>query len=309
MLSGFSYIAAFGQTSSTPISFTKKEIVFLNWGSGENEVKLIKNEEPNIYHGIDQGGKKYTYLWPDDLKLDGNGNLYFSDWNKRVFIISPDGRSVKTISAEKTGGLLVVDEEGNIYGSRHKKGESTYFILTKPDGTQQIYKDFFPSYEENGVVYDRFVNKALTILNNGEKPEKFPFQFFTDENEIERGQHNDSFSIRTEKINKHLKKIYKKINSEKIQINIEDKTVGNLRTRPIADFMGVDEHADFYFFCKYSIGPGIEAPWGEADVMVFSQTGQKIGEIPIMLDEFHEISSGFFGTSMRGFPPRVLVMS
>ncbi len=42
---------------SGPISFTKKEIAFFKWGTGKNEVKLVKTEEENIIHGTDEGGK------------------------------------------------------------------------------------------------------------------------------------------------------------------------------------------------------------------------------------------------------------
>ncbi len=283
----FSNSLAFSQTSSAPISFTKKEIGFYKWGVGSDEVGLQKNESDNIYHGMNLGGKKYTYHWPRILKIDGNDNVYFLDsFNKKIFIISADGGLIKTIGMEKTGGFVLADEEGNVYGLNLEEGKGSGFILTKPDGTREVFKNFNFSYEKNGIVYDLKNNKALTITDNGDKPEKLPPQNL----DVEK-KDRDSFVIDTKKINEHLRKINRRIDSDKVVIRIEKKLVGKFHVRPLTNLIGVDDNGNFFFFCRYSVGPGIEDPYEEADVMVYSQTGQKISEIPISLDSFNKQTS------------------
>lgn len=289
MFLGFLSASAFCQTSSDPISFTQKEIAFFKWGNGGNEVVLIKDESENSYHGPDLGGKKYTYRWPSKIEMDGNDNVYFYAGAGRIFMIPFDGSSIKTISAQKTGGLGCVDETGNIYGGYVKKGESAGFTLTRPDGTQKTYKNFYLGYEENGIVYDTVHNKSLTITGNGNNPEKFPPHLFSgkDGKDYEIKFPNSFFAIFTEKINKHLKKINRRIDSGKIQIKLEKKE----GFWPLADLIGVDDNCNSYILCCYA-GENYDAPYKKAYVMVYSKTGQKISEIPIELDYFNKHVSG-----------------
>jgi len=54
--------------------------------------------------------------------------------------------------------------------------------------------------------------------------------------------------------------------------------------------IGVDDGGNSYFLCGYLAGKLYE-PWTEADVMVYSPTGQKISEIPVNLDSFNKKTS------------------
>jgi hypothetical protein len=294
LFSSVSISPAFCQSSSAPISFTKKEIAFFKWGEGKKEVKLVSYKEKNIYHGMDLGGYRYTYNWPKKMEIDGNDNIYLYSGTERIFVISSEGNSIKTIDAEKTGGVVCVDEFGNIYGSYRKKGEPTGFILTKPDGTQTLYKDFLFGGEENGVVFPANLNDMLgkqpiTIFSNDDKPEKSPPHLSSGYGNMDCEEKNrHSLIIHTGKINKHLKKINKKIEADEIPIELEVKN----RFWPLASLVGVDDNCNFYILCRYSHGPGIEAPYEEADMMVYSQTGQKIFEIPMELDCFDKHLSG-----------------
>jgi hypothetical protein len=283
---------------SGPISFTKKEIAFFKWGTGKNEVKLVKTEEENIIHGTDEGGKRYSYRWPHSLKLDGNDNIYFGGGNGRIFIVSADGKSIKTINGEKTGGLGGVDGEGDIYAAYYKKDKNEFdLIVTKPDGTQKIYENFDPIYEDNGIVYNNGKSKAITITDNGDKPEKRPPSLMQGDKSDYMKKYPNTFTIFTEKINQHLKKINRQIDIDKIQIKIEGKG----RLHLISDFIGVDDNPNFYFFCGFSPGPGINDPWEAACVMVYSSSGEKISQVPLELDSLNgQTSGGEVGLDIQG---------
>lgn len=261
----FSYIFAFGQTSSAPISFTKKEVAFFKWGE-------IDKKNPI--------SKEYSRFYPKVLHIDGYDNLYFVTEQSQIFIVPSDGSPVKKNSLGKAGGVFIVDEEGNCYSSYYKKGEPWGFILTKPDGSQTEYKNFNLDFEENGIIYDLKNNKALTITDHGTKPEKLPPRLFITKGETNlKINYPNSFTIYTEKINKHLKKINRRIDSDKIRIKIEEKN----DVKALANLIGIDDDGNSYFFCAYQ-SQVRDGPWNEADVMVYSQKGQKIAEIPLELN-------------------------
>lgn len=287
----------FGQTNLS-ISFKKTEIASFKWGQEEREVGILKRERANIYRGIDQGGKKDNYYWSRFLRIDGNDNIYFLDgWNKRIFIISADGTSIRTVNTKKTGGLATVDALGNIYGAYYKKGESLGFILTRPDGTQTVYKNFHLNFEENGVVYDLENNRSLTIMDNGNNPEKLPPHLMTIKGEVDLQNNSpDSFTIYTEKINKHLKKINRYVSTNKIQIKFEDKK----DIRAFGELIGIDDDGNSYFLCSYTAG-GSSDPWKEAYIVVYSESGQKLSEIELDLDYFNkQISSNELALDVYG---------
>jgi hypothetical protein len=257
--------------------------VFLKWGTGKNEVKLIKNKEEYIFHSIDQGRKTWTYNWAARFWIDGKDNIYLGDdLNKRVLIISADGNSFKTVEYEKTGGISTVDANGNIYGSHQKKGGPPEFTVTKPDGTQQTYKNFRMWYEENGIAFDHN-NNSITITDNGNMPEKLPPHLYhiSRENDIDF-EGAGSFTIHTEKIKNHLKKINRKLDVDEINVNLVER--GDLG---LAEFIGIDDNAYSYFYCAY-FDNQIYEPWSEVDAVIYSPLGQKIGEIPFLLNDFYK---------------------
>lgn len=234
------------------------------------------NETPSVY-------------WPRQLIIDGDDNIYLNGGNSQIFIIAPDGSSVKTISSKKTGGLASVDENGNIYGFYNPEGEPSGFIVTKPDGTQNVFKNFKLSLVENGVAYDLQNNKAITIANNDDKPEKLPprlLKIYKGENDFEKKSY-DSFVIFSKKINEHLKKINRQIDTDEVRIKVEEDN-----GLPVfADLLGVDDNENFYFLCGYTLQSS-SLPWEKAYVMVYSQTSQKLAEVPIDLDYFDKHVSG-----------------
>lgn len=287
--------------SDSPVSFTKKEIAFFKWGDGDNEVKLVKNEEENIVHGMDMGGKRYSYRWPQAIMMDGQDNIYFGGGNGQIFIVSADGKSIKRINGEKTGGMGFVDGEGDIYGANYKKDKNIFdLVVTKPNGVQKVYENFDPLYEDNGIVYNNGKNKAITITDNGDKPEKRPPCLMQgDRSDYIKGNQN-SYTIYTQRINEHLKKINRRIDSDKIRIKIEEKKIGKFHVRPLDDLIGVDDNGNVYFFCGYSFGPGIEDPWKEICIMVYSFAGTKISEIPAELDVNKQSSRNEFAIDIQG---------
>jgi len=274
---------------SEKISFTKKEIAFFKWGSGEYEVGLSKNESPNILHGQDLGGKKVVYDWFRRMELDGSDNIYFANGNGQIIIVSSDGHVRETISMEKTGGLKDVDDVGDIYGNYFKKGEPTGFIITKPDGTQTVYKNFMFGGIENGIVYPLRVKEMegkapITVFLNKDTPVgNLPRSLMSPLEQMDFDNPDyHTFIIHTEKLNKRLKARNRKIDVDKISIKTEPKG----RWWPINHLIGLDDDGDSYILCEYSNSSTREGPEFEADVMVYSQNGQKIIEVPIGLDYF-----------------------
>ena len=275
------------QSTSDSISFSKKEMAFIKWGQDKNEFGFLRRESKNTYQGIDLGGKKETYYWSRLLKLDGNDNVYVLDgWNKQIFIVSPDD-AIKTIGSEKTRGLITVDAFGNIYGS-NKKGEPQGFTVTKPDGSQKVYRNFNLNFEENGIVYDLKNKKTLNIADVGDQIEKLPPHLLSDHDQVDfEKKTSDSFVIYTKKINKHLAKINRKIEADTIQIKIEGKN----GSPSYLDLIGVDDDGNSYFLCGYGTG-NISAPWSDAFLTVYSQEGRKLAEISLDLDYFNKQIDG-----------------
>ncbi len=283
------YSFIISHAASDSISFTKKEIAFFKWGDGEKEIKLNKITHKTIDRSKGVTQTSEDFLWPSAIVVDGNDSIYLNGGNGQIFIISSDGSSIKTVSAKKTGGLVEVDGDGNIYGTYSKKGEPLGFIRTKPDGTQEVYKNFDLGYVENEIAYP-ISNKAMsgnqpiTFSNIGDKAEKLPPHLLSRDGEVDLGKLMDgkSFVIHTRKINKHLKKINRRIDADKILIEVEEKD--GMPPRP--QFLGIDDNGNSYFLCGYHGGWNSLVPWKETYIMAYSQTGQKLAEIPIDPDYF-----------------------
>jgi hypothetical protein len=261
---------AFSQSSPNSVTFTKKEIAFLNWGKGPKEVSLGKDE----FMG-NEGSKVINYDYPRQLWVDGNGNLYFLDRcrdDKRIFVVSADGQSIKTIEFDKTGGIADVDEDGNIYAL--KLGG---FILTRPDGTQRTYDNFNFFEVVDGVVYDRMHQQAVTIADHGNEPEKFTPRLFASDIGYKDLK---SFTIRSSKINEHLKKINRHLDVDSIHIKVNSRN-----DLGYANFIGVDDDGLAYCLYSYTLN-NISGPFEEADVVVYSQLGQEIGRFQLPLRDF-----------------------
>jgi hypothetical protein len=305
LLLGFSYCSAFGQTSPGYINFTKKEIAFFKWGNGQNEVsleKLIKTK------GTTQVENNETLYWPMDMKIDGNDNIYFPNGNGRIFILSSDSNSFKKIIMKKTGGIISVDENGCIYGVYSKDGPPYGFIRTEPDGTQEIFKNFDLGHVENGIAYPRGNKKTnrespVTIYDSENNPEKLPPLLFSRSTpNIRNADFKEdivasTFLINTKKINRHLKKINKKIISDNIKIKVEKKN----EITPLVTFLGVDDNEQFYFLSGYPSGPEIDDRWIETYITVFSQDGKKLTEIKIDPDYFNkQVVRGELALDIRG---------
>jgi len=281
--------SVFAQSNST-ISFTKKEIAFFKWGEGDNQIRLKKGHSHHNGQATTEE-VNVQYYWPRDLKIDGTDDVYIQDGKGHTFIISSVDGSVKTVNV---GGFRAVDEAGNMYSLYYVAGEPYGLIVTKPDGTQKIYKNFDMKYEENGIAYDLNNNKAITIFDNGDQPEKLPPQLFSRwlsknyDGDFKK-EANNLFSISTKKINKHLKKINRRIDSDQIQIKIEKKNSAAVE----AYLLGVDDDGESYFLCGYRESIHLTSPWSDIYVRVYSQAGVKIAEIPIDSDYFDKHVSGF----------------
>jgi len=255
---GFPFIFAFGQTSSAPISFTKKEIAFFKWGSGEKETQWHSTR----------------------IQIDGNDNVYFFNGNGQILIVSSDGSAIKVIDGEKVKNICTVDAEGNIYTVDYEKKGVPVLIITKPGGSQTKYENFEFSHEENGIAYD-VLNKTLAVTSNDDKPEKLPPYLLGNKNKPDYEMKGKNlFLFHMNKINKHLKKINRQLNVDSVQIKIPKKW--NLSCA--ADFLGVDDNGNFYFLCGYGYGPHYADPWVEGHIKIYSASGVNISEIKLDLN-------------------------
>jgi hypothetical protein len=257
--------SVFCQMSSNSINFTKKEIVVLKWGNGDKEIS------------------KSSPL--KGLKIDGMDNIYFTDGShQRTFIISSDGNSIKSVDFKTTGGFNTVDEVGDIFGLYYKKGEPLGLKVTKPDGTTDTYKDFNLGHVDNGVAYDQRGNKAITIRDNGDKPEKLSphLMSFTSRQE-DKGNilgWNDVLEINTQKINRHLGKINRHLDMDKITIKIEQKKDAK-HTLIYGEgwVLSVDDIGNVYVLCTYKNGNGPRSKVVEGYVDVYSPNGMRLTRI------------------------------
>jgi hypothetical protein len=94
--------------SNSPISFTKKEILFSKWGSANNEVGFSKNviEEVRVSDGLKT--ERIVYQYPKDFGFDNDGNIYVNDKvNHRIQHFNEDGNFLKSNSNEKLGNEVI----------------------------------------------------------------------------------------------------------------------------------------------------------------------------------------------------------
>lgn len=291
----FSFFIAtvFAQSNTGSIAFTKKEIAFFKWGNGKNEV-TCSNFNTVIHRGSDEKNNLdvQSFRAPVDLKIDGYNNIYIDGGNERIFVISSDGSSIKTINSNTTGGLGIVDEEGNIYGPYYKNGQLLGSIRTNPDGSQTVYKNFELRHVVNGIGYEIKKKKIRTIkiYDTDNKSEKLPPLMFpmnlrayspTGEGDYLEDPKKGLITIYTNKINSHLAKINKRINTDKILIQTDENSSNGI----VIHLLGIDDKGNTYIL-NYKTGLHIDDPWSKVYVKVYSSDGKAIATIPIENDYF-----------------------
>ena len=293
----------FGQSSSS-VGFTKREIAFFKWGNGDKEIgrKIETREdyekkyktfdkktglpEPTPILSVSEKNKIVRFWGPTQLKLDGNDNVYLSDTiNKRIFLVSPDGTTIRPVYSE-SGGYFDVDEVGDIFKNYYKRDDSG-FICIHPDGRQDIYKNFDLSHVDNGIAYDQKKNQTIKIYDNGNKPEKLPVHRI-DFKEI----YSPAFTgliIDARKINKHLQKINRRVDVDKIRVKFEErKGLGTEKK-----FLGVDDNGNSYILYRFykKIFHADHNQTLEVCVVVYSPNGLILFRLPVDIDPYE--SPGF----------------
>lgn len=263
------------------ITFTKKEIAFFQWGNGNNEIaNSSQNPQTKVAHyKVYKGTKTPVPVVPEKntntistyLKIDGSDNVYVSDpFHHRVFVIPSGESEIRVIKNASTYG---VDEAGDIISALSYKDGLSDFECIKPNGERVVYKNFALGIVENGVIHEANGKQPITILDIGDKPEKLPPSLFSEvENETHAG-----FDLKTEKVNKHLKKINHKIDGEKIHLSWETKK-GFIANGYI---QGVDDLGNIYVMVIYYRGwirPDTET---QGFLFIYSPTGEILSKVPL----------------------------
>ncbi len=233
---------AFSQTSSGPISFTKKEIAFFKWGDGGNEIGNNNSASPlkathkahkgsNREENTSADSEKNKFLVYTHLKIDGKDNVYVNDpFHNRVFVISPDGSEIRTVDHANTHD---VDEAGDIISFLTWKNAFSDYEIIMPNGQRTVYKHIKdPEIIENGIFHDADGKNAVTLFDVGNKTEKTsPKRFFGIENETHVG-----FDLKTGTTD-----------SRKVHITYDEKE--GLTAK--GDLLGLDDQGNYYVQVTY----------------------------------------------------------
>ncbi len=302
---------ALAQSTSGSISFSKKEIAFFKWGNGTNEIghkietkeDRLKNKpvdidketglpEPTPILSAEEKKIINRYWGITLIRLDGNDNIYLSDpTNHRMFFIKSDGKVIRSINNAGVG-FFYVDEAGDVINPYFKRDDSG-FICTHPDGTQTVYKYFDFGYLNNGIVYDQARKKAITILDNGDKAEKFAVG-----GEVKYDK-NFGLIISTQDLNKHLRKINKHIDRDSIGIKFEEEK-GFYHWQ---EFLGFDDDGNAYVLWGF---PNHNASHvnqlNDAFVGVYSPEGSNLAKVPFDIDYYKpdDLTRNLFVINSRG---------
>ena len=289
------------QTSSAPISFTKKEIAFFKWGDGEKEIGRHRPTARGVIHKINKKtGKEEPSLNVSDesinsvslnMKVGGIDKIYLRDsYHRRIFIIPTSGGSISVIN---NANLYAVDKNGEIISVVSYKDGLADFECIKSTGERAEHKNFKLDLDsvEHGVVRDAIGEKSVTLFVNDNKPEELPPDVSSDiENET-----NEGFDLKTGKINKHLEKLNRKIGVNKVHIGWELKkgyvAMGYLE--------GVDDLGDLYVRVIYYEGWIRDDTKTESWFLIFSPQGKVLFRIPLdgilSTGPIIDIHGNFFG--------------
>lgn len=268
----FCGLSFFCTNAFTGLKYMKKEVVFMKWGSGENEVGLLMN-------GVGDG---VTYcIGPRVMDIDGEENIYVMDGkNRRIKVFSPEGKPLRVIVLGKNeGGILSVDEDGEILteGLHEKKG--SYPILIKKNGERVKYKQIEGDFLEGGIIYDMDGNKVQTVNENSDSTtRKHALHLFHDK-DYERDT-GGKVSVKISQFkNRFFEKYKKNLTSNNLNFNLPKKN-GYLIESSI---IGMDNAANIYVLWGY--GPSVHTDrLYEEYISIFSVDGELIWKIPIQLD-------------------------
>lgn len=141
---GFLCASSFCQAATESKIFTKKEILFLNWGKSNNEVGLTK-KTLKPYQG---GGINYFY--PTDFGIDGEENLYILDApNNKIKVFSKNGDFIKSFDNELPNIKMLVGQDGEVYLPIYADSFKKHWVLRiKKNGEQIKYTGELGEYVE-----------------------------------------------------------------------------------------------------------------------------------------------------------------
>src|SRR5208282_3210618 len=98
-------------TSAQMGSYNRQQILFLKWGSGDNEIglKTVKPRGYKLNNGVE-------YLTPFIFGIDSKENVYILDlFNGRVLVYSVKGEFLKQIETDQNTPNLLVGDDGDVY--------------------------------------------------------------------------------------------------------------------------------------------------------------------------------------------------
>lgn len=286
----FSFAGANEQTG-----YKKEEVLFLKWGSGNNEVgfskKIISEEEIKEGHKIPADIQINV---PTGFGIDGQENFYIEDpVNNRIQVFSKAGIFLRSIPGEnlKVKGMQV-GEDGDIYLKEHSKDFKTFYAVRISKGNnRKRYKATANWHITKNKIYDSNEKLILTMEDKQENVGKSIRPLFLIRNiDFEYQPGAREIRIKILKINEHLKSLKK--NNKFNDLNIPVVRKKNLSyDYANIDVLGVDDDGSIYlkysFYRKHVLmNPNYPSGVQEEDVYIYSPKGVMRGEIPLPLNQY-----------------------
>ena len=284
LLLGVSCPSVFGQ-SKPANGYVKKQILFLKWGHGNNEIGLEKD-----------------HYGPTGFAVDKNENIYITDpWNKRILVFSINGKLIKSVPSDALGPSLEVNDDGDIYTSYEVNNRGKILRITS-NGERKKFDQDWGGIHQN-AVYDSRGEKVFSFDNNKSVSSgslKFNEPLFLKKDvsvtyDKRRGG-NGFLNIKTEKINRTLQKQGKSAVPDLIKIHLVDKP----RLRLDHQVLGFDNDGNVYILMGYIRNHYMDLT--EEKIQVYSVNSVLVAEIPLDIDFSYNggPNSDFFRVDNQG---------
>ncbi|MDD5772633.1 MAG: hypothetical protein PHX78_04110 [bacterium] len=130
--------------------YAKKEIVFIKWGDGENEVELEEEDVEDSYGG------EIIRITPKGIKVDGKGNIYFEDSvTSEIVKYNIEFKKIEKYKSSEGIFKILVDKEQDGLYILNSSDNSVDVILTGKDRAKKI----------NRAISDFLLKSDLKIKN------------------------------------------------------------------------------------------------------------------------------------------------
>jgi hypothetical protein len=153
-------VAQVTQSKNMASGYVKRQLLFLPWGKGENQVGL-KEEQIDMSGSARGGGLEVVRHGPSRIEIDKNDDIYiFDDYNNRVLKYDMAGRPLPNIPFTK-------ETKESILSSIEKfQGKYGYKRSEKNDISMIEIMDEFHN-KVSSIKYDAAYKKPISFDNAG----------------------------------------------------------------------------------------------------------------------------------------------